>query len=613
MIRRQALLILAVCLFAAAPAVASAAVLTEGTTTRPFSLSDAGGLLVTTESGGGPSLTVPYTAATVVNGSAIRIGGGAVEFEPRSVRVASDGSYLVAGGKTEVIWRFNADGSVRYLYKASWGGAPDARVAIVPSLGRPFDAFPLPDGGMLVVDRGNTGGYGRVIRLDAGNNVVWQFGGDSDVGPVPRIGQGLVFDPFTAERLPGGHTLISDSLGSRVIEIDDAGTICWSYGTFNVPGPGIGLLIKPHSAQRLTNGNTLICEAEGGRVIEVTPVGQIVWSYGTGTLGSGAGQLNNSNSALRVANGDTVISDSDNGRVFAVDQSGRIVQEYGVLGRIPTGGTIDNPRAVARLADGRTIIADLGNQRLASYGYAPGREYIATSGAIDPSVGAFKTFTKITVNGATPTGTSIAADYSTDGTSWKTLPAGGVLPAGVTGSAIRYRLRLKTSDASVAPSVSDVAIAWDATVPGGTGSGTTSSTPTTPKSTTTTTKSTTTTPKNTTTNLGATTSGSSGSGMGASSVMPGGTTELQSGSSGSGGLGGSAAMSTMSGWVMSETKDDAGWAGVAANKGGPGTVGGLRKSMAPSAAFLLIIYGLGVAWVPGSRMFAQLVIAALPH
>ena len=221
-------------------------------------------------------------------------------------------------------------------------------------------------------------------------------------------------DPFTAEPLPGGRTLISDSLGFRVIEIVDAtGEIVWSYGTFNVSGPGPGLLNRPHSAQRLANGNTLICDSEGNRVIEVNRGGTTVWSFGTGVRGSGPNQVFNPNSAVRVEqSGDTIISDSDNNRVIVVDRAGSIVREYGASAS-PGGRALSNPRASLVLNDGSTLIADLGNMRLTRYGYPVAREYVATSGLIDPSVGAFKAFKRITVNGSAPPRTSFRAEYTT--------------------------------------------------------------------------------------------------------------------------------------------------------------------------------------------------------
>ncbi len=419
---------------------------------------------------------------------------------------------------------------------------------------------------MLVVDRGTEAGNGRVIRVDASDRIVWQFGGTSG------LGAGQVWDPFTAEPLQGGHTLIADSLGYRVIEVDDAsGAIVWSYGTYKVPGSGPGCSSgrTAHSVSPTGTRSSAIRKATGSsRSIAGK---DIVWSYGSGTRGSGAGQLANPNSAVRLSNGNTLISDSDNARVLEVSPSGAVVQGYGVSGRIPEGGAIDNPRAALRLADGSTIIADLGNMRLARYGYAPHKDHVATSALIDPAVGKFKAFTKLVVSGSAPVGTAIRAEYTTDNRTWKSVPAGGVLPATATGTAIRYRLHLVTGDGSAAPSVSEVAITWGVTTPATTTkTGTTGST----KST-----------GNATGTSGSGAGANTGSGSGGSgsqqtnSAAPGTGTAVTSGMAGSSGdiASGATAQTTMSGWVMSETKDDVSWAGAASSAKGPGASGELQR------------------------------------
>lgn len=56
--------------------------------------------------------------------------------------------------------------------------------------------------------------------------------------------------PRDADRLPNGHTLISDSHGNRVLEVDQSGEIVWSVGS-----------TLPYEAERLESG----VESEGGQ------------------------------------------------------------------------------------------------------------------------------------------------------------------------------------------------------------------------------------------------------------------------------------------------------------------------------------------------------------
>jgi hypothetical protein len=586
--RAAFVLMMAVALLAL-PGIAHASVWAEGTAARSFGLADAGGLALVRDAAGDPSLMPPLQAATRYNGTAI-------ELETRSIRVDSrDQSLLVACGKHLSIQRIYANGTTRMYTGADFIGL--AR----PDQFRPFDAYPLSDGGMIIVDRGAAEGFGQVFKVDKDLRVVWTF--DAVAGP----GAGQLRDPFTAEPLGNNRTLISDSLGSRIIEIDDlTGQVVWSYGQYRVPGPGPGLLVKPHSAQRLANGNTLICAAEGCEVIEVTPSGQVVWKYGTGTPGNGPGQVGNPNSAVRLGNGNTMISDSDNNRVIEVSPAGTIVQTFGAPVGAPTGGALANPRAATRLANGITLIADLLNMRIASYGYPVSATYTATSNPINPSVGILKAFSRVDATRVTPSGSTIALEYAVDNAAWKSVPANGALPANAVGSTIRYRAQFKTgpNGGDAAPALRDVSITWAVATP--TSTGTTSAPSSTTKST-------------------ASSTGSSSSGTGTSvkgtggtvTVLPSGSIPLSAGGFGdpSGQLGGVGVQSaSLSGWVMSEVAADQGWPGGTAAGGAGSGSRTLQKTTVPTMALLLVAYSFGLAWAPTARLAGRLVaLAAMTH
>jgi len=550
--------LVAVC---ALPSPAHATNWVEGTATKDFSLAKSGGLIVTTDTAD-PSLVVPYSASTLYDGSA-------TEFEPRSVRVLADGSILVTTGKHGSILHISKDGRILRQYTS----------ADIPGIERPFDAMPMPDGGMLIVDRSLVQEQGRIIRVDSALNVIWTYGGTSG------FGADQLTDPFTAQPLPGGHTLIADSLGFRVIEIDDAsGAVVWSYGTFGAEGPGPGLLRRPHGAQRLDNGNTLICDSELHKVIEVTPAKSVVWSYGTGTAGSGPGQLNGPNSATRLANGNTLICDTLNSRVIEVDSAGRIVEAFGAGARVTATGALNEPRAAVRLADGSTLIADLGNERLATYRYAPRKEWVAESAPIDPFVAARKRFVSIKVGASVPTGAHLGVEYSVNSGAWTYL-SGTKLPSDTTGTNIRYRLRLTTGAGDAAPVVRDVSIEWVVAA-----SATTS----------------------TTTGASGTTSGS---GV-ATSSAPGGTTEVAGGASDLSGGSGAGLSSAVSGWVMSEVQDTVATFGDASSTGAGTGKRSSPVSTTTGMALLAAVYIVGLLWTPAGNMasglLARIVTTSVP-
>ncbi len=94
-------------------------------------------------------------------------------------------------------------------------------------------------------------------------------------------GQGEIIAPHDAAVLDNGHFLIFDNgLGrewSRVIELDPlSSTIVWEY---RAPEPSDFYTRGRGANQRLPNGHTLITESAEGRAFEVTPDGEIVWEY----------------------------------------------------------------------------------------------------------------------------------------------------------------------------------------------------------------------------------------------------------------------------------------------------------------------------------------------
>ncbi|PYT98519.1 MAG: hypothetical protein DMG38_15380 [Acidobacteria bacterium] len=88
---------------------------------------------------------------------------------------------------------------------------------------------------------------------------------------------GLAF----SSRLPNGHTLITDSNNSRIVETDENGADFWHFFTNARPGSNPSPL--PTRAVQLANGNVLISDQFNNQVIEITHTmpAVIVASYGT--------------------------------------------------------------------------------------------------------------------------------------------------------------------------------------------------------------------------------------------------------------------------------------------------------------------------------------------
>lgn len=242
-------------------------------------------------------------------------------------------------------------------------GCPDNRVLLVDPAGRivwqygqfgvtgngpdqlstPVQNTWLPNRHVLITDQGN----GRIIEVRVSDKqIVWEYDGlnnpncaellqngnilicdenDNQALEVTHttpsttvntytIAGGMLFSGVAfASRLPNGHTLITDSGNSRIVETDEAGTVYFQYFTNNDPNsnprclsPGNCTGPLPTRAVRLRNGDTLISDQYNHRVIEVNDDGEIVRTFGKiNSLGYnkanvGNGGLNSPYDAKRV-------------------------------------------------------------------------------------------------------------------------------------------------------------------------------------------------------------------------------------------------------------------------------------------------------------------------
>ena len=192
----------------------------------------------------------------------------------------------------------------------------------------PHSAERLPNGDTLISDTTND----RVFRVDATGEIVWSSDDWGGGNGTLSDGSHLHY-PNDAELLETGTLLITDRNNDRVIEVDDAGQIVWSFTQ----------LTRPHNGDRLPGGNTMIANSEANLVVEVDPAGEIVWSYGEG------GALNWPRDADRLPNGNTLVTDSRGNRVIEVDSAGQVVWSFEGLAI---------PYEADRLPNGNTLIAD---------------------------------------------------------------------------------------------------------------------------------------------------------------------------------------------------------------------------------------------------------------
>ncbi len=132
--------------------------------------------------------------------------------------------------------------------------------------------------------------------------------------------------------------------------------------------------MKPRSPQRLPGGHTLITDADAQTCERGRPRGHIVWRFGVaGQAGMPQqGRLRDPTYAERLADGTTLIADSGNGLVVRVDAQGVVVACHDMAKLDPPGGPSNTdppaPRMATPAADGSLLVADSGFARFIEIG-----------------------------------------------------------------------------------------------------------------------------------------------------------------------------------------------------------------------------------------------------
>jgi hypothetical protein len=250
----------------------------------------------------------------------------------------------------------------------SWiAGLLVASSLVIAGLGNAQSTFNQP-GNILITDQFNN----RVIEIDPAGNIVWQFGnGPGDTGANAIVGTNDAervgnFTLMSGTGIPAGATTNCKKSGcvdNRVILVDPGGNIVWQYGQFGVTGFGPNQLNTPVQNTYLpTSGNVLITDQGNERIIEVRRTDNaIVWQYGeNAVIGSGRDQLNNPNAAELLANGHILISDENNNRAIEATHT----MPSRVVATFSAHGTVSGVAFASRLPNGNTLLTDSNNSRI---------------------------------------------------------------------------------------------------------------------------------------------------------------------------------------------------------------------------------------------------------
>jgi hypothetical protein len=215
-------------------------------------------------------------------------------------------------------------------------------------------------GNLTIADQFNN----RVIEIDPAGKIVWSFGrGPNDftdrsiigVNDAQRVG---TYTLMAGTGTPAGviPQAPNGAVDNRVILVDPFGNIVWQYGQFGQTGSGPNLLNTPVQCTWLPNTDVLITDQANNRIIRVNKRKDIVWSY-PGSNMNEADQLNGPNSAELLENGHILIADQGNNRAIEVTRGDEIVRTF------TAGGTVSIVAFASRLKNGHTLLTDSGNSR----------------------------------------------------------------------------------------------------------------------------------------------------------------------------------------------------------------------------------------------------------
>src|ERR1019366_1457385 len=186
-------------------------------------------------------------------------------------------------------------------------------------------------GNILIADQFNN----RVIEINPAGDIVWSFGrGPTDFTARSVIGVNDAQRVGTSTLMAGTGTpagVIPEApdgvADNRVMLVDSSGKILWQYGQFGKTGSGPNLLDTPVQSTWLPNMHVLITDQANNRIIEVNLAKKIVWQY-PGSNTNEADQLNGPNSAELLANGHILIADQGNNRAIEVTRDDQIVDKF---------------------------------------------------------------------------------------------------------------------------------------------------------------------------------------------------------------------------------------------------------------------------------------------
>jgi hypothetical protein len=229
--------------------------------------------------------------------------------------VVGDSAYVIGGNALTAEQTVAATTAIVQLTMRPVAPAAStaAYVKSSPAAAAPFT------GKLLIADRGNN----RLLLVDAAGRISWTFPNEHAAAPA----SGFYF-PDDAFFTDGGKAIISNQEGNNtIVKIAyPQGNSLWSYGHPGTAGTGPGFLHEPDDAYQLKDGRVIVADANNCRIVIISPQAQQV-----GQIGTTGSCVHKPPTSLGYPNGDTPLQ---NGNVLISEVTGSWISEYTLTGSL---------------------------------------------------------------------------------------------------------------------------------------------------------------------------------------------------------------------------------------------------------------------------------------
>jgi hypothetical protein len=295
--------------------------ITDQFNNRVIEIDPAGNIVWQFGSGPGnttPSAIIGTNDAERVKELTLMAGTGIPAGLPASVTThckkgCADNRVLLVDQRGNIVWQYGQ-------FNVTGSGPNQLNVPVQNT----YLSEPNGDDHVLITDQGNN----RIIEVRRSDNaIVWEYPGTSNVPPLNN--------PNAAELLTNTHILISDENNNQALEVTHNIGMPSSIVNMYTQAGGVAFSFVAFASRLPNNGHTLITDSGNSRIVETDENGNDFWHFFTNArAGSNSAPL--PTRAVQLATGNVLISDQFNNQVIEVTHTMPAVI-------VATYGTINNP------------------------------------------------------------------------------------------------------------------------------------------------------------------------------------------------------------------------------------------------------------------------------